>query len=256
MSTTTLDHEALARELAELSPRRILRRAFELFDPDDVAISFSGAEDVLLIEFACELLEARDRKPRVFSLDTGRLHGETYRFMAKVEKHYGLHIEYCFPEAAAVEGLVRKKGLFSFIEDGHSECCGIRKVAPLRRQLSGLRAWITGQRRDQSPRTRGSVQALELDASFSGREGGPLYKFNPLVSMSSDEVWDTIRAFEVPYNTLHERGYVSIGCEPCTRAILPGEHERAGRWWWEDATKKECGLHIAGEPEPPPGAPV
>lgn len=250
----SLDVEPLARELAELSPRRILRRAFELFELEEIAISFSGAEDVLLIELACELLG--ERKPRVFSLDTGRLHGETYRFMAKVEAHYGLRIEYCFPEAAAVEAMVRSKGLFSFYEDGHHECCGVRKVAPLRRQLSSLRAWVTGQRRDQSPRTRGAVQVVELDGAFSGREGGPLYKFNPLVSMSSDEVWDTIRAFEVPYNPLHERGFVSIGCEPCTRAILPGEHERAGRWWWETATKKECGLHLADEAGEEPGPDV
>lgn len=246
---TDIDVEPLARELAELSPRRVLRRAFELFAFDDIAISFSGAEDVLLIELACDVLG--DRKPRVFSLDTGRLHPETYHFMHTVEQHYGLRIEYCFPDGPAVEQLVRQKGLFSFYEDGHQECCGIRKVAPLRRQLSTLRAWVTGQRRDQSPRTRGSVQALELDAAFEGRDGGPLYKLNPLVSMSSDEVWDTIRAFEVPYNPLHGRGLVSIGCEPCTRATLPGEHERAGRWWWEETTKKECGLHTAGESEPP-----
>jgi thioredoxin-dependent adenylylsulfate APS reductase len=237
-----IDVGALAGELAELSPRRILRRAFELFELDDLAISFSGAEDVLLIELACDVLG--DRKPRVFCLDTGRLHPETYQFMAKVERRYGLRIEYVFPDAPAVEALVRRKGLFSFYEDGHHECCGVRKVAPLRRQLATMRAWITGQRRDQSPRTRGSVQAFERDAAFTGRDGEPLFKFNPMVSMSSDEVWDTIRAFEVPYNALHERGFVSIGCEPCTRAVLPGEHERAGRWWWEEDTKKECGLHV------------
>lgn len=242
---TPIDLEQLARELAELSPRRILRRAFELFELDEIAISFSGAEDVLLIELACDVLG--DRKPRVFSLDTGRLHPETYQFMAKVERRYGLRIEYLFPDAPAVESLVRRKGLFSFYDDGHHECCGIRKVAPLRRQLASLRAWITGQRRDQSPHTRGSVQALELDAAFTGRDGGVLYKLNPIVSMSSDEVWDTIRAFEVPYNALHERGFISIGCEPCTRAVLPGEHERAGRWWWEEATKKECGLHVESD---------
>jgi thioredoxin-dependent adenylylsulfate APS reductase len=242
---TPIDLDQLARELAELSPRRILGRVFELFDLADLAISFSGAEDVLLIELACDVLG--DRKPRVFCLDTGRLHPETYQFMAKVERRYGLRIEYVFPDARAIEALVRTKGLFSFYEDGHHECCGIRKVAPLRRQLSTVLAWITGQRRDQSPRTRGSVQACERDTSFTGRDGEPLLKFNPLVSMSSDEVWDTIRAFEVPYNALHERGFVSIGCEPCTRAVLPGEHERAGRWWWEDETKKECGLHTASD---------
>ncbi len=239
-----IDVDTIATDLAQLSPRRILRRAFELFDLDDIAISFSGAEDVLVIEFACDVLGDSGRKPRVFSLDTGRLHPETYKFMARVEEHYGLRIEYCFPQSAAVEALVRQKGLFSFYEDGHQQCCGIRKVEPLRRQLSTVRAWITGQRRDQSPGTRGNIPVFERDAAFTGRDGGPLFKFNPLVSISSDEVWDTIRAFEVPYNPLHERGLISIGCEPCTRAVLPGEHERAGRWWWEEATKKECGLHI------------
>lgn len=245
--SAAIDVDALAGELAKLSPRKILERAFEMFALEDIAISFSGAEDVALVDFACDVLksESTGRKPRVFSLDTGRLHGETYRFFQRVEERYELRIEYCFPEAAAVEALVRKKGLFSFYEDGHGECCGVRKVAPLRRQLSGLKAWVTGQRRDQSPGTRGNIQAFELDGAFKGREDGPLYKFNPLVAVTSDELWDTIRAFEIPYNPLHERGMVSIGCEPCTRAVLPGEHERAGRWWWEEATKKECGLHLA-----------
>ncbi len=244
--TETMDPEALALEFESLSPRRALRRAFETFGLDDVAISFSGAEDVLLIELACDVLG--DRKPRVFSLDTGRLHPETYRFFAEVESHYGLRIEYCFPQAAAVEDLVRRKGLFSFFEDGHKECCGIRKVEPLRRRLSDLRLWITGQRRDQSPDTRASVPVFALDPGFPGKAGGPLYKLNPLAGMASASVWDTIRAFEVPFNPLHARGMVSVGCEPCTRAVLPGEHERAGRWWWEEATKKECGLHSSPEP--------
>jgi thioredoxin-dependent adenylylsulfate APS reductase len=243
--TDAVDVAAIAAELAELSPRRILRRAYELFAVDDVAISFSGAEDVLVIDFACDVLADSGRKPRVFSLDTGRLHPETYRFFAKVEQHYGLRIEYAFPQTDAVEQLVRRKGLFSFYEDGHQECCGIRKVEPLRRQLAGLRAWVTGQRRDQS-NTRVEVPVFERDPN-PGRAGGPLYKLNPLAAMSSAEVWETIRAFEVPHNPLHERGMISIGCEPCTRAILPGQHEREGRWWWEQADHKECGLHLGGE---------
>lgn len=238
-----IDVDVITAELTPLSPRRILRRAYELFAVEDVAISFSGAEDVLVVDFACDVLSPTGRKPRVFSLDTGRLHPETYEFMAKVEDHYGLRIEYCFPQAPAVEQLVRAKGLFSFLDDGHQECCGIRKVEPLRRQLSGLRAWITGQRRDQSPNTRAAVPVFERDPGFRGRDDGPLFKFNPLAAMPSAEVWDSIRAFEIPHNALHERGMISIGCQPCTRAVLPGEHERAGRWWWEAATKKECGLH-------------
>jgi adenylyl-sulfate reductase (glutathione) len=228
----------LAAELAGASPGKVVARALEVFG-GDVAISFSGAEDVLLIEHA----KQSGRPFRVFSLDTGRLHPETYRFFDKVEQHYGIRIEYCFPDTIAVERLVREKGMFSFYRDGHTECCSIRKVAPLGRALSGLRAWITGQRRDQSPGTRAHVEEVELDHAHGG-----IVKFNPLARLSGAEVWDAIRAFDVPYNELHARGFVSIGCEPCTRAILPGQHEREGRWWWEDETKKECGLHV------PPGS--
>ncbi len=227
----------LAQQLAGADPRAIVDRALAEYGAD-CAISFSGAEDVLLIEYA----KHTGRPFRVFSLDTGRLHGETYRYFAAVEAHYGLRIEYCFPDAGAVERMVRAKGLFSFYQDGHQECCGIRKVEPLRRQLAGLRAWITGQRRDQSP-TRGTVSVLQVDPAFTGIGGGQLAKFNPLADVASADVWATIRAFGVPFNPLHERGFVSIGCEPCTRAVLPNQHEREGRWWWEEATKKECGLH-------------
>ena len=209
----------------------------------DCAISFSGAEDVLLVEYAQQWSLARGGKPyRVFSLDTGRLHPETYRLFQAVEERYRIRIEYCFPEARAVETLVRAKGQFSFYQDGHKECCDIRKVAPLRSHLSGLRAWVTGQRRDQSP-TRGNVPFSQLDPVFRGANGGELQKFNPLAETSSADVWLALRALEVPYNALHDRGFVSIGCEPCTKAILPSQHEREGRWWWEEGTKKECGLH-------------
>ena len=228
----------LQRELAEASPMRIIDRALERFG-DELAISFSGAEDVLLIEYAKET----GRRFRVFSLDTGRLHPETYRYFAEVERHYGIRIEYRFPDTVAVERLVRDKGMFSFLTDGHRECCQIRKVAPLRRQLATLRAWVTGQRRDQSPGTRSALPVVQRDA-HPGRDGGPLLKFNPLAARSSADVWDAIRAFEVPFNPLHSRGMITIGCEPCTRAVLPGQHEREGRWWWEDAAKKECGLHV------------
>lgn len=228
---------ALAAELDGASPGLVVRTALERFG-EDVAISFSGAEDVLLIEYA----KQSGLPFRVFSLDTARLHAETYRFFDRVAKHYGVAIEFCFPDAAEVEALVRKKGLFSFYEDGHQECCGIRKVGPLRRYLSGVRAWITGQRRDQSP-TRSEVKIVEVDGGFAGRTGEPLVKLNPLADRSREDVWAAIAAFEVPYNELHARGMVSIGCEPCTRAILPGQHERDGRWWWERADIKECGLH-------------
>jgi thioredoxin-independent 5'-adenylylsulfate reductase len=232
------DVTELARELAESPPGAIVRRALTAFGRD-VAISFSGAEDVLLVELAHQT----GLPYRVFSLDTGRLHPETLRFFERVEKHYGIRIEVCFPQAELVQNLVRAKGLFSFYQDGHEECCGIRKVEPLRRQLAGLRAWITGQRRDQSP-TRTELPVVELDPAFRGRDEAPLVKFNPLATVDLDYVWASITGFEVPYNELHERGFVSIGCEPCTRPPLPGQHERAGRWWWEESTQKECGLHV------------
>ncbi|MGX5724633.1 phosphoadenylyl-sulfate reductase [Metapseudomonas otitidis] len=227
----------IAASYASKSPQEILKFAFEQFG-DDLWISFSGAEDVVLVDMAWKL----NKNVKVFSLDTGRLHPETYRFIDKVREHYGIAIEVLSPDAAKLEPFVREKGLFSFYEDGHEECCGIRKIAPLRRKLSGVSAWATGQRRDQSPGTRSKVAAVEVDGAFSTPEK-PLYKFNPLAQMSSEEVWAYIRMLEIPYNPLHERGFISIGCEPCTRPVLPNQHEREGRWWWEEATQKECGLH-------------
>jgi phosphoadenosine phosphosulfate reductase len=228
-----------AQALAGAGPAEIVRAALARYGRD-CAIAFSGAEDVVLVEYA-----SQSGLPfRVFCLDTGRLHAETYRFLAKVEARYRLRIEYCFPQAEGVERLVRAKGLFSFYQDGHQECCAIRKVEPLKRQLSTLRAWITGQRKDQSP-TRVQLAPVERDSAFTGAGGAALAKYNPLADATRDEVWLTIRSLELPYNELHDRGFVSIGCEPCTRAILPSQHEREGRWWWEEATKKECGLHGA-----------
>lgn len=232
-----LDVETLSKSLVGSGPGAIVKRALAEHGPD-LAISFSGAEDVLLIELAHQ----STLPYRVFSLDTGRLHPETHRFFDAVEKHYGIRIEYCLPDGALVQDLVRRKGLFSFFADGHAECCGLRKVEPLKRQLATLSAWITGQRRDQSP-TRADVPVVQLDPAFLGKDGTPLVKFNPLAELSRDEVWASLEGFGVPHNELHERGMVSIGCEPCTRAILPGQHERDGRWWWERAGDKECGLH-------------
>lgn len=218
-------------------PQDILALALRTFP--NAALSFSGAEDVVLIDMA----KKTGLPFRVFTLDTGRLHPETYRFLDKVRAHFGISIEICFPDPAEVAKLVEAKGLFSFYEDGHTECCGIRKVAPLKKKLATVDAWITGQRKDQSPGTRASVPVVQVDNTFSTPEK-TLVKFNPLANWSSEDVWTYIRALEIPFNELHGRGFISIGCEPCTRAVLPGEHERAGRWWWEEATKKECGLHL------------
>ncbi|WP_374086904.1 phosphoadenylyl-sulfate reductase [Methylomicrobium lacus] len=228
--------ETLQTELQNKNPRVILKKALESFD--NIAISFSGAEDVVLIDMAVKI-----RKDiQVFSLDTGRLHPETYRFIEKVRKHYGIAIDVLTPDREQLDKLVKAKGLFSFYEDGHHECCGIRKVEPLKRKLAHLDAWITGQRKDQSLDTRQDIPEVQLDTAFSTPDH-PLIKFNPLLNWTSAQVWDYIEAYGVPYNELHQRGYISIGCEPCTRPVLPNQHERAGRWWWEDAAKKECGLH-------------
>ncbi|KAI3456467.1 hypothetical protein Pfo_013130 [Paulownia fortunei] len=234
------DYEKLAKELENASPLEIMDKALEKFG-NDIAIAFSGAEDVALIEYA----HLTGRPFRVFSLDTGRLNPETYKFFDEVEKHYGIHIEYMFPDAAEVQALVRSKGLFSFYEDGHQECCRVRKVRPLRKALKGLRAWITGQRKDQSPGTRSEIPVVQVDPVFEGLDGGigSLVKWNPVANVKGNDIWNFLRAMNVPVNSLHAKGYISIGCEPCTRPVLPGQHEREGRWWWEDAKAKECGLH-------------
>jgi phosphoadenosine phosphosulfate reductase len=235
----------LAGDYATRDPREIIALALTEYSPD-LGISFSGAEDVVLIDMAAKL----GTPFRVFSLDTGRLHPETYQFLDRVKYHYDLDFEVFFPQPEAVQALVREKGLFSFYKDGHKECCGIRKVEPLTRALKPLRAWMTGQRKDQSPGTRTAVPVIQLDRTFGSAER-PLVKFNPLSHWTSKQVWAYIRENELPYNPLHDRGFVSIGCEPCTRATNPGQHEREGRWWWEEETKKECGLHAAANTASP-----
>ena len=233
--TDTFDIEAHARTFRDKGPDEVLDFAYRNFD--NIAISFSGAEDVVLVDMASRI----NPDLQVFSLDTGRLHIETYRFLEQVRERYDIKLEVLSPDTAQLEKFVREKGLYSFYRDGHKECCGVRKIVPLRRKLHAVDAWITGQRKDQSP-TRATVPVMEADAAFS-TDGHTLYKFNPLSNWSSEQVWTYIRENDVPYNELHNRGYISIGCEPCTRPVLPNQHERAGRWWWEEATMKECGLH-------------
>lgn len=233
-----VDVASLVRATGTEAPPQIVARALATFGADCI-IAFSGAEDVALLDMAVKSGHAF----KVLTLDTGRLHPETYRFLERVRTHFGISIEVMMPDTVQLESLVRKKGLFSFYSEGHSECCSIRKVGPLKRALANYQSWMTGQRRDQSP-TRSDVAVVALDASHAGRSG-PLVKWNPLANWSLQQVWQYIRENELPYNELHDRGFVSIGCEPCTRAVRPGEHERAGRWWWEEATQRECGLHVA-----------
>jgi phosphoadenosine phosphosulfate reductase len=231
------DLSAARAALAGAGPAEILRFGQARWGAA-LVLAFSGAEDVAMIDLAA----ANGLPFRVVTLDTGRLHTETLELIEVVRRRYDLALELVVPEPAAVEDLTRRKGLFSFYRDGHEECCAVRKVAPLRRALAGAPAWATGQRRDQSG-TRGELPAIEIDPVFVGAGGAPLVKLNPLAAWSRDDVWSYLRARGVPTNPLHEQGFASIGCAPCTRAIGPGQGERDGRWWWEGSEKKECGLH-------------
>ena len=226
----------LNTDFEKLHPKEILAHVSELIP--NLVLAFSGAEDVALIDMAVK----KQLKPSVFTLDTGRLHAETYRFLEQVRIHYDIQIETLFPEAREVTNLIKNKGLFSFYTDEHEECCDIRKVQPLRQKLATVDAWITGQRQDQSP-SRTDVPLIQIDTTFSTKDH-QVIKINPMAKWTSFEVWSYIRLLELPYNKLHDKGMASIGCEPCTRAIGPGQHEREGRWWWEEATIKECGLHL------------
>lgn len=193
-----------------------------------------GAEDMVLLD-----LVVRERLPvEVFTLDTGRLHEETYRLMARVEQRYGRIVRSHFPDAADLQALVWAQGVNGFYDSvAHRQaCCRVRKVEPLARALAGAQAWVTGQRAAQSV-TRAGLPPRERDAAFG------IEKFNPLHDWSETEVWAYLRAHEVPTNELHERFFPSIGCAPCTRAVTLGEDIRAGRWWWEQADGRECGLH-------------
>lgn len=174
----------------------------------------------------------------VVTLDTGRLHAETLGLLAQVSDHYGRSIPVYRPEEAAVHQYVAQHGANAFYEslELRKACCHIRKVEPLSRALTGRSALVTGQRRSQSA-TRGNLPQEEYDPVFG------LQKFNPLAEWSEEDVWKVVRAFAIPYNPLHDKGYPSIGCEPCTRAVRPGEDVRAGRWWWESTDSRECGLH-------------
>jgi phosphoadenosine phosphosulfate reductase len=214
--------------------RAILARIARDYSPAVFASSLA-AEDMVLTD-----LILKDQLPiGIFSLETGRLHAETLSMIDRVKQTYGYDIALYKPQPEAVDAYVTQHGLNAFYDsvDMRKECCRIRKVEPLGRALNGKRAWITGQRRSQST-TRLELAVQEDDL------GHAMQKFNPLADWSEQDVWDYLRDNAVPYNVLHDRGYPSIGCEPCTRAIEPGEDVRAGRWWWEKPASKECGLHV------------
>jgi phosphoadenosine phosphosulfate reductase len=214
--------------------RATLERIASDYTPAVFASSLA-AEDMVLTD-----LILRAKLPiRIFTLETGRLHQETLGMLDRIREVYGYEVEPYRPDTAAVDAYVQQNGLNAFYDsvEMRKECCRIRKVDPLNRALAGQRAWITGQRRAQSA-TRTELNVQEDDAAHG------MAKFNPLADWSEEDVWHYLRSNDVPYNPLHDRGYPSIGCEPCTRAIQPGEDVRAGRWWWENPESKECGLHV------------
>jgi phosphoadenosine phosphosulfate reductase len=228
--------ESLAGQAESLGAQDVVRLAVERFGRKVALSSSFGAEDMVLID----MLMRVDRHARIVTLDTGRLPQETYNVMDATRARYGASIEVFFPQADAVQAMVVEHGLNLFYHsvEARKLCCGVRKMEPLRRALTGLDAWMTGLRREQSV-TRTTVHTIEWD------EGNGLIKINPLVEWTLDDVWNYLKEHNVPYNALHDRGYPSIGCAPCTRAVQPGEDQRAGRWWWEHLESKECGLHVA-----------
>ena len=229
---------SLAEQLHGLSNVDALRTLADLF-PGEVVFSTSlGYEDQVITD----LIRANNIPIRIFTLDTGRMFAETYSVWKKTNDRYATKIETFFPERAAEENLMTAKGPYSMYDsvENRKECCGIRKVEPLSRALSGNKVWITGIRAEQSA-NRQTMTQLEWD------EPHKLFKFHPLLDWTFEQVKQYVKEHNVPYNPLHDRGFVSIGCQPCTRAIQEGEDFRAGRWWWEDNSKKECGLHTHEE---------
>lgn len=233
-------HSFTAEQVQQLNeklktPQDVLKWASDNLHPRVAMASSFGAEDVVVIDMMMKI----NPRFRVFTLDTGRLNQETYDVMDAIRDKYNTNIEVMFPEASEVEEMVRVNGMNLFYQSigNRKLCCGIRKVHPLKKMLSTLDGWITGLRADQTE-VRSAAHKIEADQQHNG-----ILKINPIIEWTWDQVWDYIKKNGVPYNKLHDKGYPSIGCEPCTRAVKPGEPLRAGRWWWESDSQKECGLH-------------
>ncbi len=228
-------------EMDSWTPEQILRWGFENFSPRlSLSASFGSPEGMVILDIMHKI---NPDQSRVFTIDTGRLPQETYNLMDRVRDRYAMEVEVYFPDPEAVQKMVRGHGLNLFYESTEKRrlCCQIRKVEPLERALSGLDAWVAGLRRDQNV-TRENVSAVEVDDLHGGR-----IKLNPLFNWTRDQVLDYVKQHSVPVNALHKEGYPSVGCTPCTRAIREGEDERAGRWWWEQAEDRECGIHVGYE---------
>ena len=221
-------------DIENLSPVNLLWYISKNFKDKAVFSTSFGQEDQVIVD----MILTNDIPIKIFTLDTGRMFEETYRVMQRTNERYKSNIDVFFPESKAIENLYQVKGAYSFYEsvEDRKECCSIRKVKPLRRALSGNQAWITGLRADQSE-NRNSLSTAMFDKGFN------IIKFNTLLDWTLEDVNQYLKDNNVPQNTLHSKGFISIGCSPCTRAIKDGEGIRAGRWWWEDTSKKECGLH-------------
>ncbi len=233
--------DELNRQFAEKEPEEVLAWAVEKLHPKvALATSFQVQGSVVI-----DLLMKVRRDARIFTLDTGRLNPETYEAMESVREKYGVRIEVVFPDSAEVESMVSSRGINLFYRglENRRMCCEVRKVNPLNRYLSGFDGWITSIRSEQTT-MRASAQKFEMDDAHGG-----IIKINPIVDWSERRVWDYVKSNGVPYNKLHDMGYPSIGCAPCTRAVAPGEDSRAGRWWWESGSDKECGIHFSRPPE-------
>jgi phosphoadenosine phosphosulfate reductase len=236
MRFTAAQVEQLAKDFEGKTAQQVLEWALEKFGPKVGLASSFGAEDVAIIDMMTTISK---EKTHVFTLETGRLNQETYDVMDDIRARYGISIMAYFPDQKEVEEMIRERGMnlmYASVEN-RKLCCEIRKVHPLNRALASLDGWITGLRRDQTA-TRADTKKIEIDGAHGG-----IIKLNPIADWTSEMVWDYIKKNNVPYNTLHDKGYPSIGCEPCTRAVEKGEDPRAGRWWWESAAK-ECGLHF------------
>jgi phosphoadenosine phosphosulfate reductase len=231
---TTYNTELLNKQWTGLSADQILQNALSTFGDKITFATSLGAEDQVITY----LISKINKSASIFTLDTGRVFPETYDLLHRTINRYGIEIKSYYPDTLQVEEMVNAKGINLFYEsiENRKLCCHVRKIVPLRRALNGMDAWITGLRREQSV-TRNDLKIVEWDA------GNGLIKINPLLEWSEEQVWNFIREKDIPYNKLHDQGFPSIGCQPCTRAIAKGEDLRAGRWWWEMPDSKECGLH-------------
>jgi phosphoadenylylsulfate reductase (thioredoxin) (EC 1.8.4.8) len=230
--------DSLNKWFEDKEPLEVLKWGIEKFHPKIVLACSLQAEDLVILDMLSKVVE----KPKVFIIDTGRLHQESYELIEEINKKYNTDLRIYFPDYKEVEALVNKHGINLFYRsvELRKACCEVRKVLPLRRALEGMQAWITGLRREQNF-TRGGIKKIEID-----EVNGGIVKLNPLADWTWEQVWEYIKKNNVPYNKLYDKGYKSIGCVPCTRPVKPWEHPRAGRWWWEQNSDKECGLQYRG----------